>query len=155
MQKGLSTFPITEQVVLAAQPQPEDWSHLVAEGFHTIVNIRADRERALVEGHNADAAGLCYLYLPLPAVYDFEVEHVGRFREALKKVAKDKTLFHCRSGWRVGLLWMLNRVIHEAWTPEEAIAELRAAGYVERDIMNYQFYLQYFFEREEEEEEEW
>lgn len=154
-QKGLSTFPITEQVVLAAQPQPEDWWHLVAEGFHSIVNVRADKERALVEGHNAEAAGLSYIHLPLPAGCDFEGDHVASFCQALPQVGEQKTILHCRSGWRVGLLWILHRMINYTSTLEEAIAELRAAGYVDNDIRRYKFYVQDFFERQEEEEEGW
>jgi uncharacterized protein (TIGR01244 family) len=149
-ERYFNAFPISEQVVLAGQPQPADWSHLVAEGFHTIVNIRADRERGLIEGHYAEAAGLSYIHLPLPAGCDFEADHVARFSHLLQPVSQEKIIFHCCTGWRVGLLWILHRMINEEWTLEEAITELRALGYHNDDIRRYKFYVPDFFEREEE-----
>ena len=139
-------FPITDQVVLAGQPQPDGWPRLVQRGFSTVINIRSDPERAAAQAIKAEAAGLRYIYLNVPA-YEMEPEHIGAFNRLLESVDHGKILIHCRTASRTGLLWMLNRVTNFGWTREQAEAELQAAGYDEDAMDVFSFCAEDFFER--------
>lgn len=139
-------FSITEQVVLAGQPQPDDWQKLARRGFSTVINIRSDPERAACQAKKAKAAGLNYIYLEVPA-YEMEPEHIDAFNNVLNNVNHGKILIHCRTASRTGLLWMLNRVSNFGWSREQAEAELQAAGYDEDAMDVFSFCAEDFFER--------
>jgi uncharacterized protein (TIGR01244 family) len=139
-------FSITEQVVLAGQPQPDDWQKLAERGFSTVINIRSDPERAVCQAKKARAAGLNYIYLEVPA-YEMEPEHIDAFNNVLNNVNHGKILIHCRTASRTGLLWMLNRVSNFGWSREQAETELQAAGYDEDAMDVFSFCAEDFFER--------
>lgn len=142
----MRTYMVTDQVVLAAQPQPEDWVRLAQQGFRTIMNIRSDPERAAVQARAAEAAGLRYIYAPLPA-YELEAEHIVAFAEIVDQSGEDKLFIHCRSGTRVALLWMLYRITRQGWDMAQARAELQAAGYDDESMDVFDFCAEDFFER--------
>lgn len=139
-------YRINDQILLAGQPQPEDWQPLVQEGYRMVINMRSDPNRASQEGHNAEEAGLSYLHLPLPT-YEIETEHIKDFHQAVTHAGNDKVIIHCRTASRVALLWMLNRMVYEGWTQEQAEAELRAAGYGEDSMETFTFCTEDYFER--------
>lgn len=139
-------YQITPDILLAGQPQPEDWDDLFAAGFKLIINMRSDSQRATIEAINAKAAGLQYLHLPLP-VYELETEHLAVFGQAVQQATPYKTLIHCRTGSRVGLLWSLHRQVNQNWPQTEAEAELRAAGYDDDGLETFQFCSEDYFER--------
>lgn len=131
-------------VVLAGQPQPEDMPELARQGIHTVINLRRDEERSAVEQENAEAAGLEYVHLPLPA-YELEPEHLRQFQQVID--GKAGLYIHCRSGSRVALLWMLHRTENQDWSREDAEAELRAAGYDEESMHVFDFCASDYAER--------
>lgn len=139
-------FQVTDRVVLAGQPQPEDWQKLADRGFRTVINIRSDPERAACQAKKAKEAGLNYIYLNVPA-YELEPEHIAAFHNALSSVDHGQVLIHCRTASRTGLLWMLNRVANFGWSREQAEAELQTAGYDEDAMDVFSFCAEDFFER--------
>ncbi len=146
-----STMPlyaVTDRVVLAGQPQPDDWARLRAAGFGTVINIRSDRERAQTQATSAETAGLSYVHLPLPA-YELESPHLATFQEQLATaLATDgKVLIHCRTASRTALLWLLARVSFDGWTQPSAETELAAAGYTADDMEVFRFCASDYFER--------
>ncbi|WP_322512737.1 protein tyrosine phosphatase family protein [Chloroflexus sp.] len=142
----LRSYAVTDQVLLAAQPQPEDWQRFAEAGYKTVLNIRSDPERAAVQAANARAAGLRYIHAPWPA-YELEPEHLAEFARIVEDPETGKLVFHCRSATRVGLIWMLYRIVHQGWTREQAEAELRAAGYDDDAMETFDFCAGDFFER--------
>lgn len=142
----MRSYAVTPQVLLAAQPQIEDWATLAAEGYTTVLNLRGDSERAAMQGQNAEAAGLRYIHKPWPA-YELEREHIEEFVDILENPATGRIVFHCRSATRVGLMWMLYRQVQNGWTREEAEAELRAAGYDDDSMETFGFCADDYFER--------
>ena len=138
--------PLSEDIVLAGQPQPDDWARLLESGFDLVINMRSDPERAVVQAQNAQAAGLNYLHLPLPA-YELEAEHIAYFYNLLQKQAGRKLFIHCRTASRVGLIWLLMRITHYGWTQAEAEAELTEAGYDADDLETFDFCASDYLER--------
>ena len=142
----LRSYAVGEGLVLAGQPQPEDWQRLAEQGFRTVVNIRSDPERAAVQRAGAEEAGLRYVYAPLPA-YQLEAEHLAEFARIVEQPESRPLFVHCRSATRVALMWMLYRIVYQGWTQAEAEAELRAAGYDEDSLETFEFGAADFFER--------
>ncbi len=143
---NLTTYPITDKLILGSQPGPTDWAELAKRGFNTVLNIRQDPQKAAVQAQLAEAAGLKYIHLPLPA-YELDPEHVAEFHQVISNPEHGKVLFHCRSASRTGLLWLLKRTEHDGWTLEQAEAELRAAGYDDDNIGVFEFCADDYFER--------
>ncbi|WP_129670865.1 protein tyrosine phosphatase family protein [Candidatus Chloroploca sp. Khr17] len=135
---ALRSYAVTPDVLLASQPQIEDWAKLVEQGYRTVINLRSDPERAAEQGRNAEAAGLRYLHTPWPA-YELEPEHVEELAAIVENPETGRLVFHCRSATRVGLMWMLYRQQHHGWTREQAEAELRAAGYDDDSMETFGF----------------
>lgn len=140
------TYRITDTVVLAGQPQPDDWQRLAQQGFRTVLNIRSDPERAAAQARAATIAGLRYIYEPLPA-YELEAGHLTRFAEIIEHPDNGKLFIHCRSGSRVALLWMLYRMQHQGWSRAQARAELQAAGYDDDAMETFDFCVDDYLER--------
>lgn len=144
--QNITKYAITDSLVLAGQPNPKDWACLAENGFDTILNIRQDPQKAALQAKLAEAAGLKYIHLPLPA-YELDPEHVAQFNRVISNPKNGKILFHCRSASRTGLLWLLKRTEHDGWTLEQAEAELRAAGYDDDNIGVFEFCADDYFER--------
>jgi uncharacterized protein (TIGR01244 family) len=142
----LAEYPVSEQLVMAGQPRPDDWTCLAQRGFQTVVNIRRDPARAHEQAKQAAAAGIRYIHLPLPA-YELEPEHIKTFDAIVSEPDNGKILFHCRSASRTGLVWMLKRTVVDGWTTAQAEAELRASGYDEDNIDTFLFCAEDYFER--------
>ena len=138
-------YRVNDEIVLAGQPQPEEMSRLREQGFRSVLNIRTDAERGAEEERNAEAAGLAYAFLPLPA-YELRPEHVRAFGETIRRLPKP-IFFHCRTASRTGLLWLLHRLLNDGWPREAAEAELRAAGYDDDAFEVFEFCVEDFFER--------
>lgn len=139
------TYHLTEQILSAGQPEPDDWQTMADEGYQTIINLRGDPERAAAQASAAAAVGLRYVHLPLPA-YELEAPHLAAFQAVLEE-AGEKVVIHCRTASRVGLLWMLHRMLNQGWTQEQAEAELIAAGYDEDSLETFRFCSEDFLER--------
>jgi uncharacterized protein (TIGR01244 family) len=139
-------YYINDRVLLAGQPEPEEWQDIAREGYRTVINMRSDPERSAVEQRNAEQAGLTYLFLPLPT-YEIETEHINDFYNALEQAGDDKLMIHCRTASRVALLWMLKRMVHDGWTQDQAEAELREAGYGSDSMETFTFCAEDYFER--------
>lgn len=139
-------YTVSDQVVLAGQPQPEDWAKLAERGFKAVLNIRHDPEKAAAQAKKARAAGLHYFHLPLPA-YELEPEDMAAFNEVIRQSGQDKLLIHCRTASRTALLWILNRIVYDGWSQAEAEAELYAAGYDEEAMDTFRFCTEDYFER--------
>lgn len=140
------SYDVTPNVRLASQPAPEDWARWAAEGFDTVLNLRRDADRAAAQARAAAAAGLRYLHRPWPA-YDLERAHVDAFAAIVAAPETGRLVFHCRTASRVGLIWLLYRQLHCGWTRDEAVAELRAAGYDDEAMETFDYCADDYFER--------
>ena len=139
-------YPLANGIVLAGQPQPEDWPKLAERGFTLVVNMRSVSERAATQAENAEAAGIRTLHLPLPA-YELEPVHLEAFREVVRRADEEQVMIHCRTASRTALLWMLQRISYDGWSREAAEAELRAAGYGDEDLEVFNYCAEDYFER--------
>lgn len=144
-QPALLIYRVSDDLVLAGQPQPEDWARLADAGFRVVVNMRSDPERAAQQQQAAEAAGLRYVFLPLPA-YELEPEHLDEFHRLMQSL-EGPVLLHCRTATRVALMWLLDRIVYDGWTQEQAEVALKAIGYDNDSLETFAFCADDYFER--------
>lgn len=142
---SLIRYDVDAQLTLAGQTQPEHWPALAAEGFAVVINMRSDPERAAIQGKNAEAAGLRYIHLPLPA-YELEPAHLEAFHQTIA-AEQGRVFLHCRSATRVALMWLLERVVYGGWSREQAEQTLRGIGYGDDALETFTFCADDYFER--------
>jgi uncharacterized protein (TIGR01244 family) len=122
--------PVTDQLAVAPQLQPEDMATAAAMGFRLVINNRPDAEQpgqpdAARMQAAAEAAGLSYRHIPIigRATPD-QLQQI----EALLSEATGPVLAFCRSGTRSITAWATIRAL--AGDDRFRLAELaRNAGY--------------------------
>ncbi len=140
-------YEVEPLLTLAGQPEREDWATIAAEGFTVVINMRSDPERAATQKSSAEAVGMQYIHLPLPA-YLLEPEDLATYHE-LMRAQQGRVFLHCRTATRVALIWLLEKVVYAGWSREQAEAVLRAAGYGEDSMDTFIFCADDYFERAE------
>lgn len=115
---------IGETVLRGAQPSLRGFKTLKEMGVDTVINLRpeSDHERPIVAKH-----GMRYVYLPLPPLDAPTHDITLAFLEAVTDPANGLVFFHCYHGVdRTGTMAACLRIARDAWTVEEAVAEMRA-----------------------------
>ena len=105
----LTLKPVSDEVSVAPQLDPEAMAEAAAAGFRSVINNRPDFEggpdqptSARIEGA-ARAAGLEYAWLPVAPNLQ-SADEIARFAELLATMPKPILAF-CRSGTRSGKLF--------------------------------------------------
>lgn len=120
----VSADPIT--LYRGAQPDRAGIQALHALGVQTIINLR-DGAQAW-EPHAVRSAGMNYIEVPLSAS-DFDDDQVIHAVQTLLD-AEPPVFVHCRVGRdRTGMIVAAYRMAACGYTPEQALAELRAYGH--------------------------
>lgn len=114
---------ITDKLAVAAQPSPETFRKLKADGFTAVINNRPDGEAAdqpgsQAEKNAADEAGLGYDFVPVAGA-DITETDVRAFQEALA-AAPGPVFAHCKSGTRSLALYAIGEVL-EGWMKAEDV----------------------------------
>jgi len=120
--------------------------HLTDLGIRTVVNLQDEypdpdlaqtyfNRSAIKESALCHKLGIKYVFLAPDLVRHREVP--GRRPEAIEKMlavfddpASYPVLIHCKAGLhRTGCMVALYRMEYQGWTPEQAVAEMRANGF--------------------------
>jgi protein tyrosine/serine phosphatase len=125
---GLPHFgAVSNQLYRGAQPTNAGFAELKKLSIDIVVNLRHEpneiaRERALVE-----AQGMRYVSIPWRGKLDPKTEQVAQFLVLLRDNADRKVFVHCQRGAeRTGVMVGCYRISREQWTPDRALAEMKA-----------------------------
>lgn len=128
---GVRNFARVDQTVATGgATTPAAMPALAAQGYTTVINLRraseagADLDASRVA---AEAAGLRYVSLPFDGKNP-DGATIEAFLRLVQDPANQPTFIHCSSGNRVGALWLVKRVVIDAWPVEKAAAEARGIG---------------------------
>lgn len=123
---------INDQITVGGQPTAADIEQLKADGFRTIVNLRAageddqplspDEEREVVEN-----AGMKYIHLPVSSA-TMGPETVDQFREHYRNF-EGPVLVHCHAGTRAGAFTMIATAVDEGWSGDDTLEKAEAMGF--------------------------
>ena len=110
---------LSEKVAGGGYVTADQVASLPSKGYSTIINLRYDREKGVMEEMAAaEAAGLIYVSIPVGGS-NFTLEDAQRVADAIDQ-SPGNVLLHCASGGRVSAVWGLTRALNEGLTPEEA-----------------------------------
>jgi uncharacterized protein (TIGR01244 family) len=111
----------------AGRPSEEGLRQLKAQGFRTIVDLRAPSEDGLAEEKALlESQGLEYVHVPVTSA-TFSGSDVDAVQAVLGNEAAGPVLLHCASANRVGAVWAVIQA--RAGRPiDEALAEGKRVG---------------------------
>jgi protein tyrosine/serine phosphatase len=122
---GIKNFGcVNEKMYRGAQPKADHYSALAAQGMRSIIDLRRDGpedERQLVE-----SAGMKYYKIAMSDTSHPPHEKVEEFLRIVNDPANQPVFVHCRGGrHRTGALIAIYRVLHEGWTAQQAVEEMK------------------------------
>jgi len=124
--KGVENFVKVSPVLWrGAQPTPEGFCNLKAEGVKTIVNLRHDHDDLPLLA----CTKLRYFWIKTRA-WDPKEEEVVEFLKVLKDEKNLPVFVHCAAGKdRTGYSVATYRIVKQNWTADDAIHEMFDFGY--------------------------
>lgn len=132
-QKQFESLPrfarVNEKLYRGAQPRKEGFKQLAELGITTIINLRDDDERALIEEADAKAAGLRYFNVPFNRRGPPTEAQVDQVLSLIDDKENGTVFLHCQRGQdRTGMVVALYRISREGWTDQQAIREAEDRG---------------------------
>lgn len=147
--EGITNFAHIETTVACAGAiTPESVAEIKRMGFASIINLRRSSEEGAnieAEAAAAEAAGMRFVHLPFggnpldPGVAD-------QFLEVITAAETEPAFIHCAGGGRAAMMWMLKRVVVDAWDVDRALEEATALGLRPESSLR-QFALDYIADR--------
>ena len=128
--KELPNFhKINDRLYRSAQPKADGYKRLAELGIKTVIDLRGAGRRARAEEAQAQAAGLRYFNVPLPAWGRPDDRQIERVLALIDAPENWPVLIHCRRGAdRTGLIVACYRISREGWALERARDEARQCG---------------------------
>ena len=134
-----STRPVHAlgDILLAGQPQPEDFAILKQAGIKTIITLRKAQELPWNEADVAKQHGIKFVEVPFAGPDELKPEVFDQVLKILRDKKRGPTVLHCGSANRVGGIWYAYRVLDGKQSPQTALAEakvvgLRTPGYLQK-----------------------
>jgi protein tyrosine/serine phosphatase len=105
---------------------------LQAKGIQAIVSLEDyDAATAQREAAMARAAGMTHTWYPMSGYDAPTVEQLRGALDAIAATGDKKVVVHCfRGADRTGMVVGAYRVVVQGWSPDDAIAEMRALGHL-------------------------
>ena len=128
---GVTHYTRIDATVACAGATPvEAFPAIKADGFKAIINLRqSSEEGANVEAARqaAAAAGLTYIHIPFSGA-DPKADAVDQFLASVQDPANSPVFIHCASANRVGMMWLIKRVVADGWPLDKATEEAQRIG---------------------------
>jgi uncharacterized protein (TIGR01244 family) len=115
-------------IFLASQPEPDDLKAARDAGVKTVVNLRKGDELKWDEKAVIEGLGLEYHSVPFGTAAELTDDVFTETRKLLADTSKRPLLLHCASANRVGVVWLVHRVVDDGVPYEKALEEAKAAG---------------------------
>ncbi len=112
------------------QPTIDQIKQAGGTGFKTVINLRADNELPDPDQELTwvEDAGMKYIHIPVAGAEGFTLENTKVFAEVLSKPENYPLIVHCKSGQRVGALFVLKAFLIDEKSMEESLEVGGRAG---------------------------
>jgi protein tyrosine phosphatase (PTP) superfamily phosphohydrolase (DUF442 family) len=121
---------VSNTLYRGAQPSPWAFGELKKLGIDVVVDFRDNRQDIEVEKGRVAAQGMAFVSIPWNAVTNPSRDNVIAFFTTLRDNPGKKIFVHCQRGAdRTGVMIALYRIVHDHWTPNQAVAEMNAFHY--------------------------
>jgi len=122
----------------SALPDNEALPQLEALGIATVINLYQESDAGWI-----GKAGLQEIHLPMRTRWFDDEDALDALRSVREMQEKGPVLVHCKHGQnRTGLVAALYRIVHQGWSKEEALAEMRSFGGSKERMEHAEDYLQ-------------
>jgi len=116
-------------IFAGSQPAADDLRHAQANGIKTILNLRPKSEDpGFDESALVAELGMEYHLLPFATPAELSDDIFEKARAILRDESKRPLFFHCKSGNRVGAIWLAFRVLDGGSTIDAALEEAKQVG---------------------------
>ena len=115
------------RTVSSGEPTDEQLRRMADLGFRTVVNLQTEAEGSVEKGTIVKKLGMDFVGIPISSGSISE-EQIDRFSAILTENDRYPMLIHCRSGNRVGGMFLLDGVLRQNKELETALQEARRAG---------------------------
>ncbi len=126
---GISnTGKLTNFLYRGTQPNLEGVEQLKKLGIDTIVDLRGERRGTMEkERRHAESLGIRLVNIPGSGWSPPTDEQMAQFLSLIRERPRRRIFVHCwLGGDRSGVFLAAYRIAFEGWTPEQALAEMRA-----------------------------
>ena len=142
---------LTDRLAVSDAPADSDLPQLTAQGFRSIIDLRADgepRPRGVAPWDEARLAaehGLAYRQIPVepPRLGD----HLGDLIRRVVREAIPPVLLHCTTGRRAGVFGLIAVACDERLSAEECLERGRAIGLSFEGMPRLTAFLKHYLER--------
>jgi tyrosine-protein phosphatase SIW14 len=126
--KGLPNFGVVgSQLSRGAQPEDAAFAELKTLGVDLVVSFRHDADQIARERLQVEAHHMRFVSIPWRGKDQPRTEHVAEFLRVLRDNPERKVFVHCKRGAeRTGVMVAAYRISRDGWTPEQALAEMKA-----------------------------
>ena len=120
---------VNETLYRGGQPHPGGLKKLSELGIKTVINLRGASEDTQKEQAEAEASGMRYFNIPMPALGRPTDEQVERALAVIDARENWPVFVHCQRGAdRTGVIVAVYRILRDQWTAEQAIDEAKRFG---------------------------
>jgi protein-tyrosine phosphatase len=147
---GIPDFgEVNDYLYRGAQPTLAGIDQLKKFDIDTIVDLRSELHGLIAnEREHAEALGIRFINLPGSGWATPKDEEIAQFFNLVREQPRRKVFLHCwLGGDRSGEFIAAYRIAFDAWTPEQAIQEMRAFHYLEFWHRNMKHWVEHFPER--------
>jgi uncharacterized protein (TIGR01244 family) len=132
---------VNATVACGGATKPEAFSELKARGFAAVVNLRtADEQGANLEAEQEAVrkAGLKYIHIPVKSDAP-EMASIDTFLKAMADKSNLPVYIHCASANRVGMMWLVKRVMVDDISFPNAAIEAQGIGLRSRPLLEFAY----------------
>ena len=121
---------VNEMLYRGGQPTDQGYRELQKLAIIVVVNLRNEKELIATERAQVEGLGMRYASIPWSGYKDPDNRQVAEFLTTLRGLAGQKVYVHCQRGAeRTGVMLAAWRMAAEAWSPEQALAEMESFGF--------------------------
>lgn len=119
---------VNEFLYRGTQPDEQGVEQLKKLGIDTIVDLRGERRGTMeAERRHAESLGMRLVLIPGNGWSPPRDEQIAQFLSLFQEKPRQKVFVHCwLGGDRSGVFIATYRMAFDKWTPEQALAEMRA-----------------------------
>lgn len=114
--------------LLAGQPSPDDLQKAKGYGVKTVVNLRMPSEIGFDEEKVVSELGMKYVHAAISGPEALTDDLFDRLRALYRDAQNQPILVHCGSANRVGVTWLVHRVLDRGLDYETALEEAKTVG---------------------------
>jgi tyrosine-protein phosphatase SIW14 len=145
---SIANFGVVDgHIYRGEQPGGKDYAALAAIGVKTIIDLRGDAKKSAQ--HDAEAAGLKYINIPIPGYGMPTDAQAVEFLKDVQDPANGVVYVHCAGGrHRTGSMIAIYRMTNDGWSLEKAYSEMLAYDfYTSGGHEGFKTYVESYYQR--------